>query len=58
MAKLATAQARVELIGGTLHASPNPTGSTDVIAELPRRASGSTQEARLRPPGAEPGSST
>jgi hypothetical protein len=45
-------------IGRTLHTSPNPTGSTDVIAELPRRASGSTQEARSRPPGAEPRSST
>jgi signal transduction histidine kinase len=35
LAKLATAQARLELIGGTLRTSSHGTGRTDIHAELP-----------------------
>jgi hypothetical protein len=44
-------------IGGTLHTSPNPAGSTDVIAEPPRREWQHPRGA-IAAPGAEPRSST
>jgi signal transduction histidine kinase len=44
LAKLATARARLELIGGTLQTSTNVSGRTTIIAELPLRPAPDTDE--------------
>lgn len=44
LAKLATARARLELMDGTLRTSSNGTGKTDIVAELPLRATPGTRE--------------
>lgn len=46
LAKLTTAQARMELIGGPLQANSNATGGTDIVAELPLSAAPDTEEPR------------
>ena len=46
LAKLATAQARVELIGGTLQTNSDITARTKIVAELPLHAAADTKELR------------
>jgi signal transduction histidine kinase len=61
LAKLAAAQARLELMGGTLHTIPNRNDATTIVATLPLHSTPDTTERgdRLRPsdsnPGCEPG---
>jgi hypothetical protein len=44
LAKLATARARLELIGGTLQTSSNGTGTTGILAEIPLRVARDSPE--------------
>jgi signal transduction histidine kinase len=46
LAKLATARARVDLIGGTLQTNSTGTDGTDIVAELPLDATPDTKEPR------------